>query len=89
MLKATEEVEDALVMQTQLAAERMELRTEVDADQRARQAAQDAYQGGVTGIMELLEQDRQLLAARDQYLIAETGTARAAVATYRALGSGW
>jgi len=89
MLKATEEVENALSMQTQLAAERRELRSEVEADQRARQASQDAYQGGVTGIMELLEQDRQLLAARDQYLIAETGAARATVATYRALGGGW
>jgi NodT family efflux transporter outer membrane factor (OMF) lipoprotein len=89
MLKATEEVENALSMQTQLTSERRELVSEVEADQRARQASQDAYQGGVTGIMELLEQDRQLLAARDQYLIAETGAARATVATYRALGGGW
>jgi outer membrane protein TolC len=89
MLKATEEVENALSLQLQFGAERQELSNEVGADQRARTASEQAYQGGVTGIAELLEQDRQLLAARDQLLVAQTGAARASVATYRALGGGW
>jgi NodT family efflux transporter outer membrane factor (OMF) lipoprotein len=89
MLKATEEVENALSTLNQLALQRKELKAEVEADIRARQAAEDAYKGGVTGMMELLEQDRQLLASRDQLAVAEADSARAAVATFRALGGGW
>jgi NodT family efflux transporter outer membrane factor (OMF) lipoprotein len=89
MLHATEDVEDALSLQTTLAQERHELQTEVEADVRARGAAEDAYKGGVTGMVELLEQDRQLLASRDQLAMAEAGSARATVATFRALGGGW
>jgi outer membrane protein TolC len=65
------------------------LQAEVDADVRSRGAAEDAYKGGVTGMAELLEQDRQLLASRDQLAVAEAGSARATVATFRALGGGW
>lgn len=89
MLRATEDVENALVSQTQLDAERHELLAEVDADVRAREASEDAYKGGVSGVMEVLEQDRQLLTAKDQLAVIETGTARASVATFRALGGGW
>ena len=89
MLHATEDVENALSLQTTLAVERRELQTEVEADQRARGAAEDAYKGGVTGMAELLEQDRQLLACRDQLAMAEAGSVRATVAAFRALGGGW
>jgi len=89
MLKATEEVEDSLSALNQLALQRRELTAEVEADMRARQAAEDAYKGGVTGMMELLEQDRQLLTSRDQLAVAEADSACAAVATFRALGGGW
>ncbi len=89
MLHATEDVENALSLQTTLAQQRRELQTEVEADVRARGAAEDAYKGGVTGMAELLEQDRQLLASRDQLAVAEAGSARATVAAFRALGGGW
>jgi len=89
MLQATEDVENALSLQTTLAVERKELQTEVDADLRARDAAEDAYKGGVTGMAELLEQDRQLLASRDQLAVADGDSARATVAAFRALGGGW
>ena len=89
MLHATEDVENALSLQTTLATLRHELQAEVDADVRARGAAEDAYKGGVTGMLELLEQDRQLLSSRDQLAVADAGSARATVATFRALGGGW
>ncbi len=89
MLHATEDVENALSAQAELALERKELKNEVDADWRARMAAEDAYKGGVTGIVELLEQDRQLLASRDQLARVDADSARAAVAAFRALGGGW
>ncbi|WP_295990315.1 efflux transporter outer membrane subunit [Rugamonas sp.] len=89
MLRATEDVENALVQHTQLDAERRELIDEVAADQRARDSSADAYRGGASSLTEVLEQDRQLLAARDQLASAQTSTGRAAVATFRALGGGW
>jgi outer membrane protein TolC len=89
MLRATEDVESALVMQTELDAERRELIREVDANVRARDSSEDAYKGGATSLAEVLEQDRQLLAARDQLARAQTGSGRAVVATFRALGGGW
>jgi NodT family efflux transporter outer membrane factor (OMF) lipoprotein len=89
MLRATEDVENALVMQTELEAERQEVLREVAADVRARDSSEEAYKGGATGLAEVLEQDRQLLAARDQLARAHTGSSRAVVATFRALGGGW
>ncbi|MBV8634927.1 MAG: efflux transporter outer membrane subunit [Burkholderiaceae bacterium] len=89
MLHATEDVENALSLRSTLAEERNEVQAEVEADARARGAAEDAYKGGVTGIVDLLEQDRQLLASRDQLAVAEAGSARATVAAFRALGGGW
>ncbi len=89
MLRATEDVENALVSATQLHAARKELIDEVDASARARDAAREAYLGGAVSLIEELEQDRQLLAARDQLTQADTNTNRALVATFRALGGGW
>lgn len=89
MLRATEDVENALVAQTQTEAERLELLKEVAASQRARDSSKAAYQGGAVSLSEVLEQDRQLLTTRDQLARAETGSARAVIATYRALGGGW
>lgn len=89
MLRATEDVENALLMQTAQEAERQELLLEVSASARARDSSEEAYKGGVTSLMEVLEQDRQLLAARDQLERTQTGSARAVVATFRALGGGW
>lgn len=89
MLRATEEVENALVTQAALEDERQELLREVAADARSRDSSEEAYKGGATGLAEVLEQDRQLLAARDQLARAHTGSSRAVVATFRALGGGW
>lgn len=89
LLRATEDVENALIRQWQLDAERKELVQEVAADTTARGATQQAYEGGVLNLMELLEQDRQLLAARDQLVRVQSDSGRAVVATFRAIGGGW
>ncbi len=89
MLRAAEDVEDALITQTQLNKERNELQNEITADIDARDSAEQAYKGGAVSLMEVLEQDRQLLAARDQLASADASTARATVAAFRALGGGW
>ncbi|HEY0198673.1 MAG TPA: efflux transporter outer membrane subunit [Rhodanobacter sp.] len=89
MLRATEDVENAIVMLTELEGQRGELQQEVDADQQARAAAQDAYKGGAVSLIEVLDEDRQLLDARDQLARVHADSARAAVAAFRALGGGW
>jgi outer membrane protein TolC len=52
----------------------------------ARRQAVDAYQGGVTSLIDVRDADRDLLIASDQLVQANAGAARGAVAFYRALG---
>jgi len=89
MLRATEDVENAVVTLTELEAQGKELNTEIDAHERARGASEDAYKGGAVSLFEVLDEERQLLAARDQQARVHADNARAAVATFRALGGGW
>jgi len=89
MLRAGEDVENALVALAQLEAQRALLVDEVDAHRAARDAAADAYRGGAVGLFEVLQEDRLLLAARDQLARLQAQRARAAVAAFRSLGGGW
>ncbi|WP_370459333.1 efflux transporter outer membrane subunit [Cupriavidus sp. SW-Y-13] len=89
MLRATEDVENAIVTLAELEVQSGSLATEVDAHRRARTASEDAYKGGAVSLYEVLDEDRQLLASRDQQARVATDNARAAVAAYRALGGGW
>ncbi len=89
MLRATEDVENAIIALTQLELQGKELSVEVAAHARARGAAEDAYKGGAVSLFEVLEEDRLLLSARDQQAHVRADNARAAVATFRALGGGW
>ncbi len=89
LLRATEDVENALVALDQLEQQHAQLAAEVDAHGRARDAASAAYQDGAVGLYEVLQEDRQLLAARDQLARVHADNARAAVAAFRALGGGW
>jgi NodT family efflux transporter outer membrane factor (OMF) lipoprotein len=89
MLKATEDVENAIVTLVELESQRAEVDQEVTAHQTARDAAQDAYKGGAISLVEVLDEDRQLLVSRDQLAQLHANDARAAVSTFRALGGGW
>jgi NodT family efflux transporter outer membrane factor (OMF) lipoprotein len=89
MLRAAEDVENAIVALTQLEAQRGDVDHEVAALQTAREAAQDAYEGGAISLIEVLDEDRELLRARDQQAQLDANNARAVVATFRALGGGW
>jgi outer membrane protein TolC len=55
----------------------------------ARGQARAAYEGGALSLIEVLDADRDLLAASDQLVQARAGADRAAVTAYRALGGGW
>ena len=50
---------------------------------------EDAYEGGVVSLIEVLDADSNLLQARDAKAQAQTEAARAAIAAFRALGGGW
>ncbi|MBV8604885.1 MAG: TolC family protein [Pelomonas sp.] len=89
MLRATEDVEDALVAQAGLEAQREALAAEVDARLSARATAADAYRGGAVSLVEVLAQDRALLGARERLAALQAARARAAVAAFRAFGGGW
>lgn len=89
LLKATEDVENAIITLVELENQRLDVDQEVAAHQLARDAAQDAYKGGAVSLVEVLDEDRQLLVARDQLAQLHANDARAAVSTFRALGGGW
>jgi len=89
MLRATEDVENAIVALAELEQQHALLAREVDAHAQARDAAQDAWRGGALSLVEVLDEDRQLLAAQDLLASVRADHARAAVAAFRALGGGW
>jgi len=89
VLRAAEDVENAFTALVQLEVHQQELLTEVAALKRARDASLEAYQGGVSALTDVLDADRQLLAAQDELMQTRADSARAAVGTFRALGGGW
>ena len=66
MLRAAEEVENAFTSLVQLETHQQELLAEVAALKRARDASQEAYQGGVIALTNVLDADRELLTAQDR-----------------------
>jgi outer membrane protein TolC len=89
VLHAAEDVENAFTALVQLQTHGQELLNEASALKRARDASEEAYRGGVIALTDVLDADRQLLAAQDELAQTQANAARAAVGTYRALGGGW
>ena len=56
---------------------------------RARTSSFASYRGGVSSLLDVLDADRRVLENRDAEVQARTAAARAAVASFRALGCGW
>lgn len=89
ILRAAEDVEDALASLVQLEAQNGELTREVSALQRARDTSEEDYKSGAIALTDVLDADRQLLTAEDSLAANRADDARAAVAVFRALGGGW
>jgi NodT family efflux transporter outer membrane factor (OMF) lipoprotein len=89
VLRATEDVEGALARFAQARAEKQIIERELLALTRARDQAQTAFEGGVLPFLEVLDADRDRLAAADRLAVARADEARASVAAFRALGGGW
>jgi NodT family efflux transporter outer membrane factor (OMF) lipoprotein len=88
-LRATEDIENALMELAQTQVRLQELRGEVAALTRARDLSERAYKAGAIPLTDVLDADRELLVAQDDVESTRAGAARAAVRTFRALGGGW
>ena len=89
VLKAAEDVENALMALTEIETHVVELQGEVDALARSRDLSEQAYKAGSITLTDVLDADRQLLTARDEIESNQVDAARAAVGVFRALGGGW
>ncbi|MGB2897986.1 MAG: efflux transporter outer membrane subunit [Candidatus Acidiferrum sp.] len=88
-LHAAEDVEDAFSLLVQSENRRNEILREIAELQRVRDLSQESYAAGIIALTDVLDADRQLLAAKDDLAVARESAARAAVGSYRALGGGW
>ncbi|MGF6471416.1 efflux transporter outer membrane subunit [Paraburkholderia youngii] len=88
-LHATEDVENAFSALVKREEQAAALTQGVDSLGRARAASFAAYQKGVVSLIEVLQADDSLLRTSDGRVQAQTESARAAVAAFRALGGGW
>jgi NodT family efflux transporter outer membrane factor (OMF) lipoprotein len=89
VLRACEDVENALVSLSQNEQRRDELAGEVSALTRARDLSETAYKSGASPLTDVLDANRELLVARDSLNSTEADASRAAVTLYRAIGGGW
>ena len=89
VLHAAEDVEDAFSLLVQSENRRNEILREISELQRVRDRSEESYAAGVIGLTDVLDADRQLLAAKDDLAVAHESAARAAIGSYRALGGGW
>jgi NodT family efflux transporter outer membrane factor (OMF) lipoprotein len=89
VLHATEDVENAFSALVKREDQATVLAQGVDSLVRARAASFAAYQKGVVSMAEVLQVDENLLRSSDAQAQAQTESARAAVAAFKALGGGW
>jgi len=89
VLKAAEDVEDALSLLSQTQLYAAELRSASQSLLRARDLAEAAYRAGSITLTDVLDADRELLTVQDQIDASRADVARAAVTVFRALGGGW
>ena len=89
VLRAAEDVENAFSALVKREAQVVILTRGEASLARARANAFAAYQGGVVSLIEVLDADSKLLQVRDGKAQAQTEAARAAIASFRALGGGW
>jgi NodT family efflux transporter outer membrane factor (OMF) lipoprotein len=89
VLRAAEEVENACMNLVQLEAHARAAAAQIKALTRARDDSEEAYKGGLIALTDVLDADRQLLAAEDDLPRTQTDAGRAAVSLFRASGGGW
>jgi NodT family efflux transporter outer membrane factor (OMF) lipoprotein len=89
VLHAAQDVEDAFSALLKREDQARILAQGVNSLGRARVASFAAYRQGVVSLIEVLQADENLLRASDAQAQAQTESARAAIAAFKALGGGW
>jgi NodT family efflux transporter outer membrane factor (OMF) lipoprotein len=89
ILRATEDVENSFMAMAQYKIQTDVLTQKESALTRALNAVQADHEHGSVSLAEVLEAERGVLSARYELASAKTASARAAVASFRALGGGW
>jgi multidrug efflux system outer membrane protein len=89
VLRAFQEVSDALISHEALAAEREEQARAVDSYQVALDMAMKRYQSGNASYYEVLQQQQQLFPAENALVQTRLNQLLSVVQLYRALGGGW
>lgn len=89
VLRATEDVENAFSALIKREDQSGTLAQGETSLTQARNASLAAYQKGVVRLIEVLHADESLLRTSDARAQAQTESARAAVAAFKALGGGW
>ena len=89
ILKALEEVENALVNYAQEQERRDHLNQAVKQNQLAVDLAAEQYRAGLVDFLSVLEAQRGLYANEDQLVQSQTSVTTDLIALYRALGGGW
>lgn len=89
VMKAAEDVEDALVTVVQMQLHEQALEAQLTALTRARDLAVQAYKAGSIPLTDVLDANRELLTLTDSLDETRADTARAAVGAFRAMGGGW
>ena len=89
VLRAAEDVENALSALLKREEQARILAEATDSLGQARGASFAAYQKGVVSLVEVLQADDALQRTSDMQAQAQTESARAAVASFKALGGGW
>ena len=89
VLRASAEVEDALVALVQREDQRRILVQGEQSLERARSAMLVAWQQGARSYLDVLQADERLQQMQDARIVAQAEALRAAIASFKALGGGW
>lgn len=89
VLRATEDVENSLSLLVNRQTQAATLLHAESSLTQARNSSMAAYHGGAASFIDVLHADESLLQASDARAQAQTESARAAIATFKALGGGW
>ncbi|NWH06248.1 efflux RND transporter permease subunit [Desulfobacter latus] len=89
ILKAVQEVHDALMDYHKEKERRISLRCAVQAACAAEKLAQDQYRNGLADFNNVLDAQRSLLSFQEKLAVSEGTVSRNAVRLYKALGGGW
>jgi NodT family efflux transporter outer membrane factor (OMF) lipoprotein len=89
VLTAFKEVEDALVAYAKEQQKHQSLQQAVDANQQAVQLANERYEKGLTGFINVLESQQALYQAQSALVSSSAKTSADLVLLYKVLGGGW